>query len=353
MTQSKSSPNENDPSAGNPHQGLRIFFSFDLTGSSSFKYRYPPVASGDTRSYKAWPAVFTEFFTQTNDTFRANVRTLCERFDTPFYTIRMWKILGDEILFYSFLETAEQAYWLGRAFFVTIRQIEEYMADYGMSVKGYCWTAGFPIRNRQVNIDTLFQRVSSVAEEFADDSQSAYAESIRELSANTVDFIGTEIDQGFRLGSIAEPGRLSISPDAAYVCAIGKSEAQAGVSEHSNVVASAQMPYRVFHVGWRKLKGVYRDLPYPVLWLEYLHRADPRVERRTFDIVDSDFTRAYLTSATQFSSDDYVQYFLRYSRDLNGSGIEHIVPYIQPRSMPLQDRALYPTISGSLHIDTR
>ena len=351
-------PVRSDPSRGNPEQVLRLFFSADLATGSSFKYKHPPLSDEARhhlrelgyRKTTPWTEVFGEFFEYFASQFRNNIQSISDTFGVAQYPVRIWKIQGDEILLYTELVSAEQVYWQIRAFELTIRDADARLSqDFGLGVKGACWTAGFPIRNTRIVIQTSENPHVVLVKDEGD-----FVLAKREVPAVTAnpqlnalmapyhtlaDFIGVEMDHGFRICSHTHAGRVVASVDACYFAALGKGEAQTTLMRQGPTNTGPierSPPLRLAHVAWKILKGVLGDVPVPIFWVEFGAMNAKRRTRYAFDAEENELVRLYLdeTRSAMLGSDEYLQFFADYHRGLVGRGVDHIVPYISPLEMP-------------------
>ena len=149
-----------------------------------------------------------------------------------------WKALGDELIYSFSVKTRTQLNKLVCAFLNTIRKQDEKLSKKNYSrLKGSAWTAGFPIRNRKVKLPQprLFYKEMNKEKEYP------YPHT---------DYLGPDLDIGFRLGKCTWPGFLVVSLDLA--------ELLADKDTKNQVLLSL--------LGWTKLKGVWNDSPYPIIW---------------------------------------------------------------------------------------
>jgi hypothetical protein len=166
-----------------PDREIRLFFSMDLANASAFKYQHPP-RNDVVSDPDAWPSVFMAFFERATTRFWALYKQSAERFGHPHGALRLWKTLGDEILFHSEQTHPEQPYWQIRAFMQAVQELDqEYQSQFNraLGVKGLVWSAEFPFRNKHYYLDDVGAENAS--------------------ARNTIsEFMGLEMDQGFRLG---------------------------------------------------------------------------------------------------------------------------------------------------------
>ncbi len=145
------------------------------------------------------------------------------------------------------------------AFLKTIREIDKILLEKNhIRLKGTAWTAGFPVRNREINFP--FPK-------------------IEKYPYPRKDFLGPDMDIGFRLGKTTWPGILSVSMELAYL--LGECESKSQV--------------RLLNVGFEKLKGVWAEKAYPIFWAFLPENEDPsRYDYKEYfsgDIVESPYLK--------------------------------------------------------------
>lgn len=324
-----------DVSSGNTEQAVRLFFSIDLAGASRFKY-LTAAKDGDP----GWPSTFIRFFEMAANRFRILLDASAREFGHDSYSVEFWKTLGDEILFYSTQTDVTQPYWQMRAFASAVAELHKDLQrdfDGALGAKGIVWSAGFPIRNKRVLVDMTSG--TSVYE--GDEETTADVSVNMPTPSSIVDFMGLEMDQGFRLGAHAYPGRLVASPDSAFLAARGYQVA-AGVLPSASVqdvavgqLVSSHPEFRVLQVGWETLKGVLGEFPVPIIWAEFIPAdADSPATRQlrySFEAGRSAHAAQYLR-ATAMDATKYRTFFSRWSKDLQSVGVAHITPYVHADS---------------------
>ena len=215
---------------GKPVQCLRLFLSVDVSGSTDYKNK-----NSNFEDYERhWPRFYESFFENFPNLFAKKVASQFPT--TPGRCPGVWKCLGDEIIFEDKVTGPDDCHKLVAAFCLAIseydkdlRTDQDKFKNSGLRVKGTCWSAGFPVRNSQLN---LHLHTSG--------------------DGSTCDYVGPEMDTGFRVSKTTRPGRVAISMDLADI-----------LTRHNTFV-----PTLCFHhVGWEVLKGVFGDKPYPVIWV--------------------------------------------------------------------------------------
>jgi hypothetical protein len=313
----------------NVERAIRLFFSLDLVGASKFKYSNPPL----NEDIPGWPPIFIEFFQKAAERFRFHIRESADQNGHEIYEVAFWKTLGDEVLFYSTQLSFQQSYWLARAFIATVSELhKDFQNDYfgKLGVKGVIWSAGFPIRNKRIYLD--YSNSTSVYE--GGEDTSIEASGVTPSPGSIVDFMGLEMDQGFRIATYAYPGRVVCSPDSCYLVALGF---MAISSDHglkprpkSSSTFSLIGPhpeFRVFQVGWETLKGVLEETPVPILWLEFVRVEAVRELRFSFEAGKSAHAAIYLV-VNPMDAANYRECFEKWHQDLVISRVSHIRPYI-------------------------
>jgi len=299
-------------------QGVRLFFSIDLVGSTDLKNREDPILN-DKKNFIKWPLIYQRFFSEVAESFMTKSRDLinnnCE--DKSGCEVRIWKTNGDEILFYtSNIYPGEKASLLCNCFCDVIENYDkEYYQQDGLGVKGTIWSAGFPIRNKQIIIDPQNQPYFRVF-----DLNSGNFSSLMLGNSAFTDFLGPEIDLGFRLAAKAVPRRVIISLDVAVIIAHSK------LDENNRV--------RFFHVGWETLKGVYGNVPYPIILIDILEEKKLPNPRSTFEAANKDLYSKFLNLAGLLSRKDIINLNTMHYNDTKKYRLER--PYLSPEEMQTQ-----------------
>jgi len=201
---------------------LRLFLSVDMVGSTEFKARFTGQGS------EGWLGIFQTFFT--SFPLMAAGQIGFEFLDddrTP--AIDVWKVMGDEVVFVTTPTSAEEVTSILIALLRTMQLYEErHFQELPLRLKGTAWLAGFDGQNIEIEIP--------------------------ELSSGTgahLDFIGPDIDLGFRISKFARPGSMVISLDVLEVV-LGAGNADLAA---------------IYLMGKEPLKGVMFGRPYPIVWM--------------------------------------------------------------------------------------
>jgi hypothetical protein len=206
---------------------LRLFLSVDMVGSTQFKARFTGKGS------EGWLETFRAFFSNFPLMLAGQLAfEFLEQDETP--AVDVWKVMGDEVIFTARPNSAEELTSILRA---TLRTIKLYEANnfamVPLRLKGTAWLADFGEANIELDIPEL---------------------SSSDVSPH-VDFIGPDLDLGFRISKYARPASLVLSLDLVELL----------------LDAANQDEVALYLVGREELKGVMFGRPYPVVWM---HDAD-------------------------------------------------------------------------------
>jgi hypothetical protein len=207
---------------------LRLFASVDLEGSTAFKQALP---DGGSRRWLSVVLDFVEAFEKTFWTHIGQEALKLARSSSPSQP-RLWKILGDELVFDLELRSATEACVYVEALVSAVaewnrdvmarRKTAEGPGERPLLVKGAAWVAEFPVTN-----------------------------AILPVAENHHDYIGPSMDTGFRLTKLASPRRLALSVELAWLLL------------RQNPKRPVEFAGRT-----RDLKGVASASGYPQFWIE-------------------------------------------------------------------------------------
>ena len=201
---------------------VAMFMSVDVSGSTAFKSE----AQADDKG-PAWVGAFEEFFREVPLIMMCQIAAaFMLEDDVPDCSV--WKVIGDEIVFLAHPKSARQAQLLTNAFYNTIINYDNKIFErWPLRVRGCCWAAQISSRNRQIEIPEMM----------GSDAAQTY-----------VDYLGPDVDAGFRLAGCVGRGQLIVSSNLVQLLA-GMEESE-GIQFH--------------YVGRKVLKGVYKGRPYPL-----------------------------------------------------------------------------------------
>lgn len=260
---------------------LRLFFSVDLVGSTSFKQQGQyPLADPATTEFGSlgarWFSEIATFYRSVEQHFAASWR-LCGRayeaalLGEPFNRVpELWKTNGDELIYSVVLKEPEDVGYILTAW---LKALKAYRQDLKrqtdtLDIKGAAWLAGFPIGNAEV----VFCPSLADGQKYQDDDDpklyhfSLLHRSYKGKDARhglIKDYIGPAIDTGFRIAQRATPRKFTVSFDVALMLAQAPPNHDF-FCEAEITPADLELAFD----GLAPLKGVLNGVPYPLFWID-------------------------------------------------------------------------------------
>jgi hypothetical protein len=246
------------------HSGVALFMSLDIAGSTAFKAQ--TLGADDSPE---WLEAFEAFFREVPLIMMGQIAAAFAMEDDVPET-GVWKVIGDEIVLIAYPNSPREAELLLLAFYKTVINYDKKIFErWPLRIKGCCWAAQLSSRNRAIEIPEMF----------GGDAEQAY-----------VDYLGPDVDTGFRLASCGGRGQVMVSSNLVHL--VSEMNSGSGTQFH--------------FVGRKVLKGVYGGRPYPlflmtmpdlmpVTWeweaeespgLEELHRGKPMPPEKICEMLD-------------------------------------------------------------------
>jgi hypothetical protein len=243
--------------------------SVDLAGSTAYKAQAQFDAEGPE-----WLEAFEAFFREVPLIMMGQIAGAFALEDEVPHS-GVWKVIGDEIIFMAHPSTPREALLLTIAFYRTVVNYDRKIFErWPLRIKGCCWAAQVSGRNREIEIPEML----------GTDGNQTY-----------VDYLGPDVDTGFRLASCGGRGQVIISSNLVHLLA--------SLDEPEEV--------RFHYVGRKVLKGVYSGRPYPLFLIsmpdlkpetwEWEAEVDPGIEAlRSDQPMDSDDICEMLTQIQNY-----------------------------------------------------
>ncbi len=214
---------------------IYVFFSFDLVGSTKFKVDYP---------FK-WPYVTSQFYDLIHNELKKRIPQ-----------VYVWKYLGDEILLYASIhdfESDSDLYRVPENVFSVQTEVSRDIQTLfegkklELDVKSTVWIAGavtMTPQNLLPDTETL--------------NDSTYRNIRMKLPiGNQIqdDFLGPDMDTGFRVAKHAYQNKVVLSANLAYLLTrMKKPRRLKSIDSRMQIVAL------------EPLKGVWNNKYYPIIW---------------------------------------------------------------------------------------
>ncbi len=239
-----------------------IFLSFDLVNSTKLKSHSPT----------SWPMLYEAFYSFAR-------KVIIEKLGD---SAKVWKYIGDEVLFYievnslEFLLTAPEK--ISHALTEVIGKIENYPREekVTVSVKGTLWVAKCTY-------------VPSMPREKVDAEKNNrnYQLDISSPESSEVqyDFLGPDIDAGFRISKYAYKSALALSFEYAYFLYTHRSNIAFLPKEEFEIESKMVL------IDYYELKGIWNEREYPIIWyhhnVEQLKKNLPYDEHKKSELIKS------------------------------------------------------------------
>jgi hypothetical protein len=184
--------------------------------------------------------------------------------DSRDHTPHVWKTIGDEIIFCVRLQSTEHLALCVDAFLRTLERHGEDLekSEIPLDVKGAAWVAAFPAPNVTVPVSDIY---SESAEATLGLQTNEELEAQAEKDPSRFDFLGKDIDTGFRVAKHSGADRLALSVELAYLLAA--------------TCAEGTQNFRFSYSGRDTMKGVIGGRPYPLVWIDTERKSSRREVR--------------------------------------------------------------------------
>lgn len=242
----KINENTNSEKKGSRSRSVELFFSFDIVNSSLYK---------DT-NYLGWQSVLTTLLTD----IQKNVTK-----EIP--TAQLWRVLGDEIIFFVTIRNVEEIYSTVDAIYsilvVTHVKLknEKFFEniDEDFSYKEIVWMKKSNILAVQsaVWLAIILNEDSSLFLPYDNIFKKYRISDSQQIN----EFLGQDIDTGFRIKKETQDRRLVVSVEVAKI-----------LSDKTEYLS------RLNIITYKSLKGVWQNRLYPIIWYH-----DPKVSSVSFE----------------------------------------------------------------------
>ncbi len=282
---------KNVPAPAAPESGVFLFFSFDLAGSTAFKAEHPSL----------WANVFTSFYSQVLDDLGVEDYKTPNNDDDDLICVRkLWKLIGDEVLIYVQITDRDQLYTqivnankiLNSLMEKIAQKVEEESRPVRCSLR-HCQAV------REVVLSTLGIKAAAwLAECYNHADPNAtniiYHPMTTSYNEKRIDFLGREIDEGFRIAGYAVKNKLILSPLLAWM--IWKT-AQTDKDKEKIVASNFKI------ISFIAMKGVWRGRKVPLVMF---HQAFGELEEiLEYDELEAEsFSNIKESGIKQFATDN-------------------------------------------------
>lgn len=311
--------------------GLYIFLSFDIVNSTAYKSLNP--------FWTKTINLFRDFsFKYMSEAFREKHNDSDTEKDYCDLKFFFWKNLGDEVIFMFPNPKISELYKLPDASWNVLNQITKSLdtptkdSAVKVSVKATLWLAEIDekINLRKQRIKEEYEAITK--DENAEiDNEPPFQErniniAINDIEHNTIDFLGPDIDTGFRLSHCASHNKLTLDARLTWILINLMENNQ----YHNYFKNTAKI------VAYEPLKGVWNEKPYPIIWyipewkqeelFYYYEEVDEKslaykIAKRNYTVTDINKLESILSESKQL---DYSNYLLEKIKNNNGKPIKQL-----------------------------
>jgi hypothetical protein len=232
--------------------GVFLFFSFDLANSTVFKSEHPEL----------WANVFSNFYSHVLEKLGVeNYKTPDSEYDDSECVRKLWKLIGDEVLIYIQIRKIKQLYTqitsINKAIENMMQEIAKKVEKENKNDKQVINQYGTKeIIESMLGIKVTAWIAECYNKKNSNVSNIIYYPTTYETSGNRIDFLGKDIDEGFRIAKYAVKNKIIVSPLLAWL--IWK---EAQDNEDQKKVVDANFKITAFI----QMKGVWRGRKVPVI----------------------------------------------------------------------------------------
>jgi hypothetical protein len=215
-------------------QGIYLFISFDMVNSTALKIR----------RIKEWPSIVIYFY-------EAIVKEMEDKINNS----KIWKYLGDEIIFYYSISDIKALYNMPECVYkiqekVVLKIREDFEIGKIIDIKCTMWLAG--VRNIKPG---PIDNPKKMPEGRNDRVYRNINVNINAKGRYIEDFLGPDVDIGFRIAKYATKSKVTLSAEYAYLLyCLGKPRKTKKIDKKLKIVS------------FQELKGVWDGRAYPIIW---------------------------------------------------------------------------------------
>lgn len=236
-----------------PSYRVRLFLSVDLTGSTAYKHN-------SKSNNSEWTKVFNDFYKDFPELLKQNYYSVCEEFingqgelvpsEKEDGAPKIWKTIGDEILFLTNISSLCHLSSCIKAFIKTLKEFGKTIDCHQLNTKGNAWVCSFPTPNHSFRTGIFSSPGHATDISILSESQELEVDK----NPHHFDFLGKGIDAGFRISKNSSIDKLTISPGLALLLCECRSNKQITKFEENLWFDETQV-----------FKGVANGSNYPVI----------------------------------------------------------------------------------------
>ncbi|MCG3172595.1 MAG: hypothetical protein GMKNLPBB_00749 [Myxococcota bacterium] len=241
--------------------GWFLFVSYDLTNSTQLKQDSPD-----------WPEIFRKFYSFVESDGSLHLRP--------------WKYNGDEVICIGAIPETPYIFPLIELCYSVSNKVNDVLGEwqkehlpksrYQLQCKSTAWIGEF---GKDASNKVITTSASALPFNQAQAKKEDENDELKSERVPLHDFIGPDMDTGFRLSKHAFSRPVTISVDIALILL----DLAHTFQENPRLKG---IPDRLYLRGWESLKGVWENRPYPVVW--YLESPGTFLETAPYEYILQD-----------------------------------------------------------------
>jgi isopentenyldiphosphate isomerase len=223
--------------------GIYLFLSFDLANATEYKIR----------NY-SWHKTFQDFY---EDITKQIINE-----DSPLKNSKVWKFIGDEVLFYLKVTEKTELFKCLPYLNQVVKNVENRLENKShyydrLFIKTTVWIADV-IDERNLDPNTANSNTKATNIIFTPPYEGNAS-----LFLNKPDFLGFEIDLGFRISKYSHHSVIAVGAKLAYLLFKNR---QLLKDRYKINGQNGSIDKNLNIIGYEALKGIWRNHKYPIVW---------------------------------------------------------------------------------------
>jgi len=223
-------------------EGIYLFLSFDLANATEYKIRN-----------HEWHHTFKSFYDDVTKEITDE--------KSPIKNARIWKFIGDEVLFYLKVTEKNELFESLPYVYKTVRKVEKNLSSRShyydkLHLKTTMWIADV-LDEQFINYkkDILKKKATNII--FTPSYEKTHT------LLQKPDFLGFEIDLGFRISKYSHHSTITIGAKFAYLLFKHRQFIKDNFKHNEQVI---DVDEKLKIVSYKSLKGIWRNHQYPIIW---------------------------------------------------------------------------------------
>lgn len=231
-----------------------LFFSYDVVNSSLYK----------TINYHGWAQVLTNIIKELNNRVKQEIEE-----------VELWRVLGDEAIFIVRIKSEDELIaYVEKIFKILVTTINDMKKAKLSLEKSLFSESEIKLMELQNVLSLKAAAWIALVSEYSNEER--FSENIFEKydidgKNNFYEFLGNDIDAGFRISKFTADGRLVVSAELAMILATRSNEVK-----KLNIIT------------YKHLKGIWNNKYYPIIWYHNIESSNQLKLEDTFQFDSED-----------------------------------------------------------------